>query len=222
MKKISFKILSIVLFVLIILLIILIYLLERPNVEVTDADKKRIEFVKETALKYGMGNAIETTQDTIKESNKNTDDIVSFGKKQIYELLIGIGDDTESFTLIYHKFESSEAGKKEAVELFDAFKGSIKNAINSSNMNETINTETGDKTFTAKLSENIETATSTEDRNAEKAQDRVNATETSIVLIYDAQKYEVAQLNHQVQSSETIYEMTDKVLMDMGWENESN
>lgn len=202
MKKISFKILSIVVFVSIILLIVLFYLIERPKVEVTDADKERIKFVKETALAYGMGNAIETTQDTLKESNKNTNNIVSFGKKQIYELLLDIGGKKENFTLIYQKFESSKAGKKEAVKLFEAFKDSIKNLPNSGYFTESINTETGDKTFTAKL----------------MTSDTETETEISIVLIYDAEKYEVAQNSHLVElPGENVYALTDKILIDMGW-----
>jgi hypothetical protein len=189
------------------------------KVEMTEMEKERTEFVKKTILGYGMEIAAEVTPDTLEENKKSTDDIVSFGKKQIYELSCGMQNDMESNTLFYHKFESSKGGKSEAEKLFNELKNSIK-VLPDSITNEKIDSETGNKSFTSrsKTSNSTETVDSTEDGETSIAKDTVIITEILVVLIFDAEKYEVAQMTSYVRLPlNNVDAMTDKEMKDMGW-----
>jgi len=178
------------------------------KVEMTEADKERTEYVKDTILGYGMVIQTEVTPETLEENKKNTDDIVSFGKKQIYELSCGNENDEESNTLFYHKFENSKGGKKEAEKLYSAFKDSI-NILPDNNTTEATDTETGNKSYTSrsKTTGSTETFETTEDD-----------TDVSVVLIYNAEKNEVAVMaNYEKLPSDNIDAMTDNVMRDLGW-----
>jgi hypothetical protein len=206
MKKLRLMILS---------LVVMVCMIGCHKVDMTEADKERTEFVKETILRYGMEIVTEVTQDTLEENDKNTDDIVSFGKKQIYELSCNM----ETNTLFYHKFESSKGGKEEAEKLFNELRDSIK-VLPDSTTEEKTDTETGNKSFTSrsKTSNSTETIDTTEDGETTIAKDTVINTEISIVLIYDAEKYEVSEMTSEVKlPSDSIATMTDKVMKDLGW-----
>jgi hypothetical protein len=206
MKKLGLMILS---------LVVMACMIGCHEVDMTEADKERTEFVKETILGYGMEIVTEVTQDTLEENNKNTDYIVSFGKKQIYELSCN----TEANTLFYHKFESSKGGKEEAEKLFNELRDSIK-VLPDSTTEEKTDTETGNKSFTSrsKTSNSTETIDTTEDGETTIANDTVINTEISIVLIYNAEKYEVVEMTSEVKlPSDSIDTMTDKVMKDVGW-----
>ncbi|MDF2941550.1 MAG: hypothetical protein K0S01_408 [Herbinix sp.] len=204
MKKLRLILLSIVL---------LGFMIGCHKVDMTNTDKERIEFVKDTILRYGMEIVTEVTQDTLEENNKSTDDIVSFGKKQIYELSC----DLDTNSLFYHKFESSKGGKEEAEKLFSELRDSIK-VLPDSTIEEKTDTETGNKSFTSrsKLTNSTETIDTLEDDDI--ANDKALYAEILIVLIYDAAKYEVAVMTSQVKSpSDSIDTMINIEMMDMEW-----
>jgi hypothetical protein len=204
MKKLRLILLSIVL---------LGFMIGCHKVDMTNTDKERIEFVKDTILRYGMEIVTEVTQDTLEENNKSTDDIVSFGKKQIYELSC----DLDTNSLFYHKFESSKGGKEEAEKLFSELRDSII-VLPDSTIEEKTDTETGNKSFTSrsKLTNSTETIDTLEDDDI--ANDKALYAEILIVLIYDAAKYEVAVMTSQVKSpSDSIDTMINIEMMDMEW-----
>jgi hypothetical protein len=110
--------------------------------------------------------------------------------------------------LFYHKFENSKGGKKEAEKLYSAFKDSI-NILPDSNSIETADSKTGDKLFTSRsiTTGSTETFETTEDD-----------TEVSVILIYNAEKNEVAVMtNYEKLHFDNINVMTDKVMTDLGW-----
>ena len=200
-------------------LVLLECLIGCHKVDMTDADRERTGFVKDTILGYGMEIVTEVTQDTLEENNKNTDDIVSFGKKQIYELSCGKENDIESNSLFYHKFESNKGGKKEAQELFNKLRDSIK-VIPDSITEEKTDIDTGNKSFTSrsKIMNSRETVETTDYDETAIPKDTMYNIELLVVLIYDAEKHEVAQITSEVNlPSDNADTMIEIEMKDMGW-----
>jgi hypothetical protein len=187
--------------------------------DITEADKDRIEFVKETLQGYGMEIDTEITPDTLNENDKNTDDLVSFGKRQLYELLCGKKNNMEAHSLLYHKFENSKTGKDEAERLFNALKDSAE-ALPDSTTEEKTDLDTGSKLFISrsKTADNTETDNIAQDGENSNANNMEIDTDITVVMIYDAEKYEVASITSFIKlPSDSVDTMTDNIMMDLGW-----
>lgn len=187
--------------------------------DIKDTDMERTKFVKNTLLEYGMDIVTEVTPDTLKKSSKSTSNLVSFGKYQIYELSCRLQNDVETNAIIYHKFASNKKGKVEAEELFNKLKDSGK-ILSDSTTKENTDKKTGNKSMILKSrTSSSKKTTDTSATGQTILKNEIESTsEISVVLLYDAEKYEVIEMTTEVISpSDTIDEMINKEMNDMGW-----
>lgn len=211
MRKIEFKVLTIVM--------IMGFMTGCNHVQMTDADKERIEYVKETLLGYGMEIEIEVTKEKVKGDNRDTDELLSFSKKQIYELLFGKQDDQQTNYLYYYKFENSKAGKEEAEALFIKLKNA-NNILPDSEITELTDAKTGNKSFVSRSKINDSTVTSDISADGMKtiSESSDNDRDLSVILIYDAGLNEVGLIIKEERlPSDNMDIMADKKITDLGW-----
>ncbi len=187
--------------------------------EMSEVEKERTEYVKETVLDYGMEINTEVTKSTRDELNKDTEDVVSFGKKQLYELSCNKQEDEVINTIVYHLFENDKKGENEAEEVYNRLKDSA-SILPNSNSTEENDQETGNKLFTLRA-ENVsfpEYFDSAENVEIANTGSTSNTSELVIFLIYDAKKHEVVELTSWIErllenSDDTI----ENIMLDLGW-----
>jgi hypothetical protein len=180
-------------------------------------DRDRISFVKETLEGYELDLVNEVTQDTAEESGKDIEDVVSFGKHQIYEMsYLAIGDQ-ELHSVFYHLFDESNEGMKEAEALYLQLKDNYK-VLPEGEFSENLSLENGSRSYQTKypLTNQDETSEANEIGESTFLYSTIDGEVMSIILIYNEEMNEVGIINEVLPTREDE-ELAQQVMMKLGW-----
>lgn len=201
-----------------IILVLLAFLAGCHKSSITEADQERISSVKETLESFDLALVSEVTRDSAEEKGKNLDDVVSFGKHQVYEMsYLQIGDQNLQ-SVFYHKFADSSKGKDEAEALFLMLKQNYQ-VLPEGEVTEIFNVETGSRIYQLKYSftdQNEKTLSGAKEISEPTVlYPKEDGELMSVTLIYNENRSEVGIVNEIL--AVTDDEIAKHVIENIGW-----